>query len=263
MLLDISRSQKNFDLTFKGDNNLVRSASLTDFILTSPNTANIMFYSDCTNVQKIVYYSALETSEFKYVPYMMIVSFITLIYILVLIISLVVKYEDFGGLVGFLAIVPIIYLLYYPIISWIYWAFCHVFYRITDDFFLKQNEIYSVKFNSFSQNKARIDKNQEYFECCGWEGPEDYYGINRNYSLIPKSCWKNTQKFESLSDIYSIGCKNKILPFLVTNSYYFENYFWYLMLTSSLIGSFIFFLFLNEEKIQHKNINDENTPILP
>ena len=45
MLLDISKSQENFDLTLKSDNNLVRSASnlsLTDFILTSPNTANRM-----------------------------------------------------------------------------------------------------------------------------------------------------------------------------------------------------------------------------
>ncbi|CAF0767857.1 unnamed protein product [Brachionus calyciflorus] len=148
-----------------------------------------------------------------------------LFYILVSIVSMVIKLKDLEELVGFLAYVPSGYLFYYPFISWIYWAYCNVFYSITDDFFIKQNEIYSVKFNSFSQNKARIDKNQEYFECCGWEGPEDYYEINRNYSLIPKSCWKNKQKFESLSDIYSIGCKNKILPFLFTNSNYVQNYF--------------------------------------
>ncbi|CAF0823279.1 unnamed protein product [Brachionus calyciflorus] len=115
-----------------------------------------------------------------------------------------------------------------------------------------RNEKYAKQFSALSKNKARIDMSQDYFECCGWEGPEDYYGSIRNYTLIPKSCCKDTDNCECLNDIYSIGCKYEIESFLDYNIIFFKYLFALILCLDALcsFGIHYFRKYLPDEKIK-------------
>ena len=98
----------------------------------------------------------------------------------------------------------------------IYWFI----YGFNDEpnFELKQTEIHYRQFSPYALKAFRRDVSQEYFKCCGWKGPQDYFVKNKNFLSIPKSCCKNKQNCNSLNDIFTDGCVKVIVPFLQTNS---------------------------------------------